>query len=142
MAQAQQGNTVTVHYTGKLEDGTVFDSSQGRDPLVFKIGDGRLIPGFEAGTVGMAEGEKKTVTVPPDQAYGDRRDDLTLEVAKGNFPENIDPQVGQQFEMQQPGGQSVNVTVTQVEGDKVTVDANHPLAGKTLVFEIEMVKVA
>lgn len=140
MSQAKKGDKVTVHYTGKLEDGTIFDSSEGRDPLEFTIGDGRLIPGFETGTEGMAEGDKKTVTIQPDDAYGQRRDDLTLEVARSNFPESITPKVGDQFEMQQQGGQSVNVTVTDVEGDKVTVDANHPLAGKVLLFEIELVK--
>lgn len=142
MAQAKKGDKVKVHYTGKLEDGTVFDSSQGRDPLAFTLGEGRLIPGFEVGTEGMTVGDKKTITIPPDEAYGQHRDDLTLEVNRSNFPKDLDPKVGQQFEMQQPGGQSVNVTVTQVEGEKVTVDANHPLAGKTLIFDIELVEVS
>ena len=142
MAQAKDGDKVAVHYTGKLEDGSVFDSSQGRDPLSFTLGEGRLIPGFEQGTLGMAVGDKKTITIPPAEAYGERRDELTLEVERNNFPEDINPQVGQQFEMQQPGGQSVNVTVTKVEGEKVTIDANHPLAGKTLIFEIELVSLS
>jgi peptidylprolyl isomerase len=142
MAQAKNGDTVKVHYTGKLEDGTVFDSSQGREPLEFTLGTGQLIPGFDAAVVGMAVGENKTVTIPPDQAYGPHHEQMVVEAERGQFPPDADPQIGMQFESGSEDGQKFVVTVTAVEGDKITLDANHPLAGKDLTFEIEVVEVA
>ncbi len=139
MAQAKDGDRVKVHYTGKLQDGTVFDSSQGGEPLDFIIGRGDLIPGFEEGVVGMKAGDKKTVSIPPEQAYGDRRDDLVVSVPKSSFPTNITPSVGQRLEMTQSGGNTLKVVVTEIEDEKVTLDGNHPLAGHTLQFDLELV---
>ena len=140
MAQAKPGNTVKVHYTGKLEDGTVFDSSVDREPLEFTIGNHNVIPGFEIGIVGMAIGDKKTLEIPPDDGYGPRRDDLTVDVDKKEFPEDITPEIGQQLQVKRPDGGTTNVVIAAVEGDKVTLDANHPLAGKALTFDVELVE--
>lgn len=140
MAQAQNGDTVLVHYTGKLDDGTVFDSSQGREPLEFTLGSGQVIPGFDDAVSGMEPGSSREITIPADQAYGARRDELLLQVDRSQFPDGADPQVGQQFQMSQ-GGQTVVVNVTDVEADHVTLDANHPLAGQDLTFELELVEV-
>ncbi|MEW5994056.1 MAG: peptidylprolyl isomerase [Candidatus Zixiibacteriota bacterium] len=142
MAQAKTGDHVKVHYTGKLDDGTVFDSSQDREPLEFVIGEGRLIPGFEQGVIGMQTGDKKTVSIPPDEGYGTRRDDLVISVPKSSFPSNITPTVGQRLEMTQRDGNPVKVTVSAIEEESVTLDANHPLAGRTLEFDIELVAVS
>ncbi|MEZ5358777.1 MAG: peptidylprolyl isomerase [Candidatus Zixiibacteriota bacterium] len=141
MSAAKNGDTVQVHYTGRLDDDTVFDSSEGRDPLKFGVGSGQVIPGFDKGVVGMEIGDKKTITIPPDEAYGPHRDELTLTVNKGQFPEHITPAVGLQLQMQQPDQSNVNVTITSIEGDDVTLDANHPLAGKTLIFDLELVAI-
>jgi peptidylprolyl isomerase len=140
MAQAQNGDTVRVHYTGKLEDGTVFDSSQGRDPLEFTLGSGQVIAGFDDAVSGMEPGSAKTVTIPAERAYGARRDELLLQVDRSQFPDNADPAPGQQFQMSQ-GGQNFVVSVAAVEGSQVTLDANHPLAGQDLTFELELVAV-
>ena len=142
MAQANDGSNVKVHYTGKLEDGTVFDSSKDREPFEFKIGAGNVIPGFETGIIGMETGETKTITIPADEAYGAHRKDLIIDVNKKEFPQNIDPEVGQQLQMQQPDGSMVNLVVTKIVEEIVTLDANHPLAGQTLVFEIELLEVS
>ena len=144
MSTVKDGDTVRVHYTGKLNDGTVFDTSRGedRDPLEFTLGQGQLIPGFEKAVTGLDEGESTTVTIPTDEAYGERRDDLELEVAKNELPDNVEPEVGMQLQMQQQeSGQAIPVQVTKVEEDKVTLDANHPLAGKDLTFDIELLEV-
>lgn len=142
MAQAKQGDTVRVHYTGKLEDGTVFDSSLKRDPLQFEIGKGRLISGFEQAVVGMSPGESRTAKVAVDKAYGPRREEMVLKVDRSKFPEDKEPQVGQQYEMPQEGGQKAIVMVTDVSGENVTLDGNHPLAGKNLVFDIRLLEIA
>lgn len=142
MSPAAEGNTVKVHYTGKLEDGTVFDSSRDRDPLEVKLGTNAVIAGFEQGLIGMEVGDSKTVTIPPKEAYGPHRGELTLEVNSSDFPENITPEVGLQLQMQRPDGQTLPVTIVKVEDGKVILDANHPLAGKTLIFELEMMDVA
>jgi peptidylprolyl isomerase len=138
-AVAKDGDTVKVHYTGTLEDGTVFDTSLERDPLEFTLGQGQLIPGFEQAVTGMKVGESKTVNIPADQAYGPHRDELVLEMERSQFPEDIDPEVGQRLQMQQTDGGIVIVTVTDVSETTVTIDANHILAGKNLTFEIELV---
>jgi peptidylprolyl isomerase len=137
----KKGNTVKVHYTGKLENGQVFDSSESRDPLEVTVGSGRVIPGFEQGIIGMEPGEKKTIKLSPQEAYGPKRDDLVVDVNKGDFPEHIDPHVGQNLQIQQPDGQVVNVRVADVEEEKVTLDANHPLAGEPLEFDVELVEI-
>jgi FKBP-type peptidyl-prolyl cis-trans isomerase 2 len=141
MTQAQEGNKVQVHYTGKLEDGTVFDSSEGKAPLEFTLGEHQVIPGFEKGVVGMNEGENRTVNIPPDEGYGQRRDDLVIEVQKDSMPENVEPKEGMQLELQTAQGQRVPVVVSEIKGDTVELDANHALAGKELTFDIELVSV-
>ncbi|MBU8934992.1 MAG: peptidylprolyl isomerase [candidate division Zixibacteria bacterium] len=141
MSFAADGNNIKVHYTGKLEDGTIFDSSKDRDPLEVKLGTNAVIPGFEKGLVGMEVGEKKTITISPEEAYGVRRDDLSMEANKSDFPDDITPEVGLQLAMQRPDGQNMPVTIVKIEDDKITLDANHPLAGKTLIFEVEMMEV-
>ncbi|MGM0453395.1 MAG: FKBP-type peptidyl-prolyl cis-trans isomerase [Thermodesulfobacteriota bacterium] len=138
MTQAKSGDTVKIHYKGTLNDGTVFDSSEGRDPLEFTIGEGNIIPGVEEAVIGMAPEDTKTETISPDKAYGDYRSEMVIDVDKSQFPENIDPEVGQQLELKQQDGQTVVVTVTEVNENQVKLDANHPLAGKDLTFEIQL----
>lgn len=142
MAQAQTGDTVQLHYTGTLADGSVFDSSAGREPLEFTLGAQQVIPGFENAVAGMEVGETKTVNIPADQAYGHRDDNMVLQVPADQFPEGVTPQVGDQFQLRQPDGRGVNVVVAAVEGDTVTLDANHPLAGQNLTFEINLVAIS
>lgn len=141
MKSANVGNTVKVHYTGKLDDGMVFDSSKERDPLEFTIGSGQLISGFEQAILGMFEGDKKSVKIPANEAYGDHKSELIINVDKSMFPENIDPQEGLQISLKSPNGALVNATITSVEDESVTLDANHPLAGKDLNFDIELVEI-
>lgn len=143
MSKVKEGDTVQVHYTGKLDDGTVFDSSRERnEPLEFTLGKGQLIPGFEKAVEGMSEGDSTSVDIPTDEAYGERREDLELEVAKNELPDNVEPEVGMQLQMQQQeNGKAIPVQITKVTEDKVMLDANHPLAGKDLTFDIELVKI-
>lgn len=141
MAQAENGNTVTVHYTGKLENGTVFDTSNGRDPIQFTVGGAQIIPGFEQAIIGMKAGEVKTVTIPSDQAYGPHHDDLLLVVERSQIPPHLTPEVGQRLEIHQPDGQAIPVIVTEISDVNVTLDANHPLAGKDLVFDLQLVEI-
>lgn len=142
MAEAKQGDTVSIHYTGRLDDGTVFDTSQNRDPLSFTLGEGQVIPGFENAVEGMAPGDEKTAEIPADDAYGARRDDLVLTVPRTQFPEDIDPQPGQQLQMSTGDGQTFAVVVQEADEEAVQLDANHPLAGKDLTFEIQLVEIA
>lgn len=139
MSVIKDGDAVKVHYTGKFEDGTVFDSSEEGKPLEVTIGSGNVIPGFEKGIVGMKNGESKTITLPPEEAYGKVRQDLIVEVKKSEVPEHINPSVGLSLQMKQPNGDVVNLVISDIAEETVTLDANHPLAGKTLVFEIEIV---
>jgi len=141
MAQAKEGDTVKVHYTGKLKDGTVFDQSAGKEPLEFTIGEGRVIPGFEEAVKGMEPGQSKTVEVSSEEAYGPRRDEMILQVDRSRLPEDLDPEVGQQLQSHQENGQTVILTVTDVSEQEVTLDANHPLAGQDLQFEIELFEI-
>lgn len=141
MTQAKNGDTVRVNYTGRLSDGTVFDSTDNREPLQFKLGEDRLITGFEEAVMGMAPGESKTVELPPEEAYGQRRDEMVVEIDRGNIPAEMDPKVGQRLQLQRRDGQPVEATVTQVTASNVTVDANHPLAGCRLTFDIELLGV-
>lgn len=140
MKKADAGDTVQIHYTGKLEDGSVFDSSRGRDPLEFTLGSGQVIEGFDSAVAGMAPGEEKTVTIPADNAYGGRRGELVFEVERSQLPDTIEPEVGQQLQMSQ-NGQVAIVTITDVTDEGVKLDANHPLAGRDLTFELELVEV-
>ncbi|WP_119068474.1 FKBP-type peptidyl-prolyl cis-trans isomerase [Aggregatilinea lenta] len=141
MAEAKSSDTVRVHYTGRLEDGTVFDSSLEREPLEFTLGEGQVIPGFEEGVVGMNPGASKTIEIDVERAYGPYRDDMLLAVDRGQFPENIEPNVGQRLQLRQPDGQTMLVTVSEVGDEQVTLDANHPLAGKNLIFDVELVEI-
>jgi len=139
--EAKKGDAVKVHYTGKLEDGTVFDSSVSREPLGFTLGDGNMIKGFDAAVYGMVVGDKKTVNIPAVEAYGERRDDMMIEVPISQVPPNIQPEIGQQLVLQGQGGQPMPVTVVDLTDEKIVLDANHDLAGKDLIFEIELVTI-
>jgi FKBP-type peptidyl-prolyl cis-trans isomerase 2 len=137
--QAKIGDTVKVHYTGRLQDGTVFDTSVGSEPLEFTLGQGQIIPGFEQAVIGMQVGESKTVTIPADQAYGPRRDDMILEVSRDELPDDLEPTVGMQLQMNQGDGGIIIVTITEVSETTIKIDANHPLAGQDLTFDIKLV---
>jgi peptidylprolyl isomerase len=141
MAAVKQGDTVTVNYTGKLDNGVVFDSSYGRAPIQVKLGKGKLIAGFEKAVIGMNAGEKKTVVIPSAEAYGSRQDKAVVEIERKNLPPDFEPQVGQRIELTQEDNTNVLVSVTAVTENTITVDANHPLAGKDLTFEIEVVSI-
>lgn len=141
MAQAKKGDTVKIHYTGKLEDGTVFDTSRSRHPLQFKLGNGQVIEGFEQAVTGMNVGETKTTTIPVEKAYGPRRDDMIVTLKRDQLPADVAPEVGQRLELTQENDQNILVTVTGVTDSMITLDANHPLAGKALTFELELVSI-
>lgn len=140
MQQAKRGDTVHVHYKGTLDDGSVFDSSEGHDPISFTIGNGDVIPGFENAVEGMSIGEKKTSRMEPGDAYGDRREELVFSVGKEQMPEG-DIEVGDMLRVGFPDGSSSAVQVAEVGDDAVMLDANHPLAGKPLTFELELVSI-
>lgn len=142
MEAAKKGDRVKVHYTGKLQDGTVFDSSVDREPLEFTLGDGNMIKGFDTAVLGMQKGDTVTAEIPSAEAYGEKKEDMFVEVPKAEVPENIKPEVGQQLQVQQANGQSMPVVVADVTEDKIVLDANHPLAGKDLTFEIKLVEIA
>jgi peptidylprolyl isomerase len=141
MPEAKNGDTVKVNYTGKLSDGSVFDSSSSGDSLEFKIGVGQLIPGFENAVIGMNPGETKTVRLSPEQAYGPHYQEMIIHVDQKQVPPGMEIQFGDQFQLQQENGQTVIVTVTEISDAGVTLDANHPLAGKELIFDIELVAI-
>ncbi|HEY4617969.1 MAG TPA: peptidylprolyl isomerase [Flavobacterium sp.] len=141
MSQVKENNTVKVHYTGKLSDGQVFDSSEGKEPLEFTLGQGRLIPGFEKGLIDMKLNEKKTITITPDEAYGAVREDLIQEVAKTELPPEIKPEVGMGLVSKSPDGQEMNLLVVEVRDQSIVLDGNHPLAGKDLIFDLEVVEI-
>ena len=141
MTQAKSGDTVRIHYTGTLDDGTEFDSSSGRDPLEFALGRGQVIPGFDSAVDGMTVGENKSVTIPPEQAYGERQERLVQQVPRNILPQDIEPSVGMQLQSQSPEGHVMNLIVTELGDDSITVDANHPLAGQALTFAIELVEI-
>lgn len=141
MGQAKAGDTVRIHYTGTLDDGSQFDSSAGRDPLEFELGSGQVIPGFDQAVDGMSVGENKAVTISPDEAYGQRHEQLIQVVPRSALPEEIEPSVGMQLQGQSPDGDVNAFLVTDVSDDTITVDANHPLAGLSLKFDIELVEI-
>jgi peptidylprolyl isomerase len=141
MSKVKAGDTVSVHYTGKLEDGSVFDTSRERDPLEFEVNAGMMIPGFDQAVVGMEVGDNKTVVIEAADAYGEVRDDMIATFPRASFPEHIEPEVGQQLTLNAPNGSPLNVTVTKVDDDQVTLDGNHFLAGKDLTFDIELVSI-
>ncbi len=140
MTQVQEGNHVHVHYTGRLEDGTEFDSSRDGEPLCFTVGSSQVIPGFESAVIGMTVGEKRTVTIPCAEAYGPHDEGLLLNVPRVNFPLDITPEVGQYLELGDPQGEERAIAVvTHVCDEHVTLDANHPLAGEDLIFDLELI---
>jgi peptidylprolyl isomerase len=142
MSQAKPGDTVSIHYTGTLDDGTQFDSSSGRDPLEFTLGTGQVIPGFDKAVEGMAVGDSKSVNIPPEDAYGPRHDQMIQDVPKTALPDDLEPVEGMALQAQGQDGQVINLTVTAVSDDSITVDGNHPLAGQALNFDIELVDIA
>jgi len=141
MSNAQYGDTVTVHYTGKLENGNIFADSKDDDPIAITIGDGKYIPGLENGVIGMEVGEMKTVTLPPEEAFGTRRQELIVKAQRSQFPEHLVPALGKQFQVRHEDGNTFEVTITELDEETVTLDANHPLAGYTLTFNIHLVSI-
>ncbi|MFC5192518.1 peptidylprolyl isomerase [Algoriphagus aquatilis] len=139
--QAKKGDSVAVHYTGRLDDGSIFDSSVSRSPLSFTLGDGNMIKGFDAAVYGMVIGDKKTVTIPAAEAYGERRQDMMIDVPLNQVPPHIQPEIGLQLTLQGEGGHPMPVTVVFVDEEKITLDANHELAGRDLIFDIELVSI-
>ncbi len=142
MTQAKKGDTVKVHYRGTLTNGTEFDCSHGRDPLEFEVAAGMMIPGFDKAVEGMTVGEKKTVQIPAQEAYGLKNEDLMIDAPREHFPEGLEIELGMMFSLPQPGGHPVPVTVVKIDDNFITLDANHRLAGEDLIFEIELVSVA
>lgn len=141
MKEIEKNDEVTLHYKGTLTNGEQFDSSEGRDPLSFVVGEGKVIPGFESAVVGMKKDETKTFTIPADQAYGQIREDLVHKVNRDQIPADLKPEPGQRLVSNLQDGRQIPVTVTEVTEETITLDANHPLAGKDLTFEINIVNV-
>lgn len=141
MAQAKEGNTVKVHYTGKFRDGSVFDSSAGREPLAFTVGQRQVIPGFEKAVTGLEPGEKTTVEIPPTEAYGEYQENLVLTVERNHLPPDYTPEVGHQLQSRTQDGNTISAVIAEVTESSVKLDTNHPLAGKDLIFDIELVEV-
>ncbi|MEM1117483.1 MAG: peptidylprolyl isomerase [Bacteroidota bacterium] len=136
------GDRVLIHYTGRLDDGTVFDSSEGREPLAFTLGSGEVVPGFDRAATGLEVGESKTVRMEPADAYGERRDDMILAVPHDAFPDGVAPEVGQRLQLGLQGGGALDAAVVDVSPEAVTLDANHPLAGEALTFDVTLVDIA
>ena len=141
MAQAKKGDQVAIHYTGKLSDGSVFDSSMDSKPLSFTLGEGQVIEGFEEAVYGMTEGEQKSVTIPPEKAYGERNEEMLVDVPRSQFPDNINPEEGQQIQIENEKNEEMLVYVSKVTDNTVTLDANAPLAGEELTFELDLVSI-
>lgn len=141
MTQAKNGDTVKVHYTGRLDTSVVFDTSDGADPLQFKIGEGTLIQGFEEAVVGMSPGESKTVRIPPEKGYGMYREDKVFTMDRKDLPEDIVPAEGMTLEVCASNGINVPVQITEIDGDTITLDANHPLCEQTLTFDIKLLEI-
>ncbi|HVG11592.1 MAG TPA: peptidylprolyl isomerase [Flavisolibacter sp.] len=142
MQQVKDGDTVKVHYHGKLRSGETFDSSEGREPLEFTVGSGQVIKGFDDGVRGMNVGDKRTVEIMSGDAYGEKEEDRVIEFPKTQFPPDMKPEVGMQLMMNDGEGQQLPVVITEVKEETVTLDANHPLAGQDLIFDIELVEMA
>ena len=141
MSQAKSGDTVKIHYTGTLDDGSEFDSSAGRDPLEFTVGSGQVIPGFDKAVEGMAVGDQKKVRIEAEDAYGEPSDQMVQEVPKSALPDDLEPKEGMGLQAKGQDGRVINLTVTEVSDETITVDGNHPLAGKPLNFDIELVSI-
>jgi peptidylprolyl isomerase len=141
MSQAKNGDTVKVHFTGRLQNDEVFTRSEDESPLEFTLGSGELIPGVETGILGMEVGEKKTITAPPEQAYGPRQEELVVEVKRSDLPEHITPTIGKPLRIRHSDGNDTEVFIADISEDTVTLDGNHPLAGLTLFFDLELVEI-
>lgn len=141
MQQVKTGDTVRVHYHGRLQNGQTFDSSEGRDPLEFKVGSGMVIKGFDNGVLDMKPGDKRTLNIPVEEAYGAKSPELIMEFPKENIPADLQPEVGMDLQMSNPQGQVFPVKVVAISDAFVTLDANHPLAGEPLIFDIELVEI-
>lgn len=139
--QAESGDTVLVHYTGSLDDGTVFDSSRDGDPIEFELGGEQVIQGFEDAVLGMEEGERREAHLTPDEAYGEHRDDLQMEVERDQLPDDLEPEVGQALAVQVAPGEETTARVVEVGEESVMLDLNHPLAGRNLTFDVELVEI-
>ena len=141
MSQVKEGDKIKVHYTGKLDDGTVFDSSFDREPIEFKAGEGMVIKGFDEAVIGMDVEEEKTVTIPPEKAYGTHREHMIMTVPKDQLPKNMEPKVGDKMQMSAPDGKTFVVNIVEASDSEVKIDANHPLAGKALTFIIKIIEI-
>ena len=141
MIQVKENNTVKVHYIGKLSDGQIFDSSEGKEPLEFTLGQGRLIPGFEKGLIDMKLNEKKTITISKEEAYGEPHEELIQEVQKSQLPPDMAPEVGMGLISKSEDGQEMNLVIVEVKEETIIIDGNHPLAGKELTFDLEVVDI-
>lgn len=141
MQQVKKGDTVKVHYHGRLTSGETFDKSEGREPLEFEVGSGMVIKGFDDGVTGMAPGEKKTINIPFGEAYGPRNPDMVIEMPKERFPKDMEIEVGMPLGMSDGQGQQFQVVITEIKEEVVMLDANHPLAGQDLIFDLELVSI-
>ena len=141
MSKVKSGDKVKVHYHGKLTTGETFDSSTGREPLEFEVGSGSVIKGFDEGVTGMSVGEKKTINIPFDEAYGPKKDEMIIEMPKDRFPKDLEIEVGMPLMMSDQDGHQFQVTVSEINDNEVLLDANHPLAGKDLVFDLELIEI-
>ncbi|WP_121665395.1 FKBP-type peptidyl-prolyl cis-trans isomerase [Mesonia aquimarina] len=141
MSQVKQNDTVKIHYTGKLNNGQVFDSSLEREPIEFTVGGGQIIPGLENGLIDMEVNQKKTIEISKDEAYGDAKDELFMEVPKSQLPQEIEPEVGMGLVSKNPDGTERQLRVAEVKDEAIVVDANHPLAGQDLTFEVELIEI-
>ena len=142
MSEVKKGDKVKIHYTGKLKDGSIFDSSEGREPLEFTVGGNMVVPGFENGVIGMKKGENKTISISPEEAYGEHNAEQVSVVERSQLPEDMEPEVGMALQATGQDGSVIPVAITEVNEETVTVDANHPLAGKQLIFDLELVEIA
>jgi FKBP-type peptidyl-prolyl cis-trans isomerase 2 len=141
MSQVKENNTIKVNYTGKLSNGQIFDTSEGKEPIEFVLGQGRLIPGFEKGLIDMKLNEKKTIEIAKDQAYGDVNDNLIQEIKKTDLPQDMEPKVGMGLVSKSPDGKEINLMVVEVKNESIVIDGNHPLAGHDLIFDVEVVEI-
>ncbi len=141
MSQAKNGDKVKIHYTGKLENGSIFDSTREGAPVELVVGNRTVFPELEHGLIGMTVGESKNITLQPEQAFGPKRDDLIVRIDRGILPAEIKPEIGMQLQNKQPDGRLIAVTITDIKDNTITLDANHPLAGQTLILDVELIEI-